>query len=196
MFNYMNKKSLFLGLFVVIILFGICIGGFFAYRYFFSFNLVVDEYSFQYQKYPNYSVDIYNNDELVRNINLPDTNIAPTLFSVSPNNKYVVFKTGIIGGTCVYKASPTVVDLTDFSIVSLDDSNINIAISDVLGVDITKVIKFSATQDISDIKWISNDKIEASMQFGDDSGCQLDYANKPSNLPESIGAKVIYTIVK
>lgn len=161
-----------------------------------------DNYSFNVvekldpdEQYPNESVEIYRNQVLIKTIDIRNTYIKPSLFALSPDQKYVAFKVAIYGGTCVYKASPMIIDLSDFSTVTLDDSDINRKINAALGIDISKVIKFSTTQDIKDIRWVSNNKIEATMQFGDDTGCSIIYFNKPADSPVEINTEVDFTII-
>jgi len=166
-------------------------------------NALKDSYSFNAvevqnpdEKYPNESIEIYKNQQLVKTIDIKNTYVKPSLFVLSPDQKYFAFRVAIYGGTCVYVASPMVVDLSDFSIVNLDNSDIKRKISSALGIDISKVIKFSATQEINDIKWISNNEIETTMQFGDNTGCPIIYANKPANSLSEINVDVDFTIVK
>lgn len=166
---------------------------------------VEDVYSFKSsaeeipdQQYPNYYVEIYKNQQMVAKIFIEDTNTEPIDFVLSPDKKYVAFKTAIGGGTCVAIASPKMVDLNDFSVVALDDSDINKKLGSALGIDVSKVIKFSAFwQEIKDINWLSNDKIEVSMKFGDKTlgGCPIAWANKPASSPKEVEVDVEFTIV-
>jgi hypothetical protein len=146
------------------------------------------------KQYPDCSVEIYKNNALVKTVAVTNTYIEPSLFSVSPDRKYVAFKTAIYGGTCVYKAAPMVIDLSNYSFVPLDDSDINKEISSGLGLDVNKAIKFTATQDIKAIKWLNNNTIEANMQFGDDNGCPIIYAGKTNNSLNQVNAEVKFQI--
>lgn len=158
--------------------------------------IAIEEGDLNIQQYFDYYVGIYKNGNLLKKVNITNTRIKPSLFALSPDKKYVAFKTAIVGGTCVYKASPTVIDLSDFSLVNLDDSDINKKIKNVLGINPSEVIKFSSTEEVKDIKWVSNSVVEVSMQFGDNSGCPITYANKPSNSPNYVEAKVNFVILK
>lgn len=147
------------------------------------------------QQYFDYSVGIYKNQKLIKRIAIKDTHEKPSLFVLSPDKKYVAFRTMIGGGSCVWIASPMVIDLDDFSLIKLDDSDVNKKIKNVLGVDPNEIrIKFSASSDIKDIKWISKNKIEATMKFGDNSGCPIGFTNKPVNSPNEIEIKAIFTL--
>jgi hypothetical protein len=147
------------------------------------------------QQHLDYSVEIYKNQQLIKKINIKDTMVEPTLFVLSPDQKYVAFKTAGYGGTCVYLAFPTVIDLNNFSIVDLDDSDINKKLENALGVNPSDPkINFSAVEEIKDIKWTSNDKIEVTMKFGEENGCSILVYPKPADFPESIELKVDYTM--
>lgn len=151
------------------------------------------------QQYLDYSVEVYKNQQLTKKISISHdiSLVAPTFFVLSPDQRYVAFKTASYGGTCVYHASPTIIDLSNFSIVNLDRSDINKKLENALEIDPgDPKNNFSAVREIKNIKWISNDKIEATMKFGDESGCSIEVYPKPVNFPEAIELKVNYTIIK
>lgn len=213
-----NQKGIssLIGIVIIVAVAVVAIGGVFTYQYISTpkennqlqiqneQQNITDNYSFEAfeegdlnsQQYFDYSVGIYKNGNLLKKISIKNTRIKPSLFVLSPDKKYVVFKTAVVGGTCVYISSPMVIDLNNFSVVNLDNSDINKKINSALGIDTNKVIKFSTTQEISDIKWMSNNEIKATMQFGDNSGCPIMYANKPANSPDEINASVVFTITK
>ncbi|GEM_PF-3127759 len=116
---------------------------------------------------PDYSVEIYKDNKLVHAVSLvgwnnrDDNNYyaftmdKPILFTVSPDQKYVAFKGGIWGGSCVGFEKPMVIDLTDYSIVRLDQTKLE------------KIAGGISEQKLNSIKWISNETVQASMVFGD-----------------------------
>jgi len=149
------------------------------------------------KQFPDYFVEIYKNQELLKTIRIEDTNIEPSLFTLSPDQKYVAFKTALAGGTCVYSESPVVIDLNTFSRITLDDSDVGNKIGSAFSMDFSKMIKFSAVQNIEDIKWISNEVIRASMKFGDEkSWCAISFYNKPVGSPNEIEADIDFVIIK
>ena len=149
------------------------------------------------KQFPDYFVEIYKNQELLKTIHIEDTNIEPSLFILSPDQKYVAFKTAHVGGTCVYEDFPVVIDLNTFSRVDLNDSDIGKKIGSAFNMDFNEMIKFSAVQKIDDIKWISNEAIRASMKFGDEkSWCAISFYNKPAGSPNEIKTDVDFTITK
>jgi hypothetical protein len=176
----------------------------------YSFNSVEINHDAD-QKYSSryyYDVEIFRNGKLLKIVNL-EYNLQneiysyslnkPTLFTVSPDKKYVAFKTVIWGGSCVGIESPMAIDLNNFSIVKFDNSDINKKISLAVGVDVNKVIGFSNTwQKLSDIKWISDNQIESSMVLGDKdpNGCYFTWDGKSANIPSGAEAKVDFTIIK
>jgi hypothetical protein len=159
----------------------------------------ISEANPQRQKYSDYSIEIYKNQQLIKKVSIKEIKvmIEPTLFTVSPDQKYVAFKTVGYGGTCVYFASPVVIDLNNFSIVNLDNSDINKKLENILGIDPgDSKNNFSAVQEIEDIKWISNTTIEVTMKFGDKDGCAILVYPKPANFPLEIETKVDFIIIK
>ncbi len=113
--------------------------------------------------YDDYSVEIYKNNKLVSTVDVSDdvevhdtidyTMIEPTLFVVSPDQKYVAFKSAVWGGSCVGIEKPIAISLNDFSIKKFDRS----------GID----DKYGSEQKLVSLRWISNDTVQASMIFGD-----------------------------
>jgi hypothetical protein len=163
-----------------------------------------DSYSFKSfsyenpnEKYPSFSIGIYKNQELVKEIDIKDTIIEPSLFILSPNKGYVAFKAAYAGGTCVYEEFPVVIDLNTFSRVDLNDSDIGKKIGSAFNMDFNEMIKFSAVQTIEDIKWMSNETIRASMKFGDEKlGCAILFYNKPADSSNEIETDVDFTITE
>ena len=156
-----------------------------------------DNYSFSVvenqdpeKQYPDESIAIYKNQQLVKTIFIKDTYVKPTLFSLSPDQKYVAFRVAIYGGTCVLKASPMVVDLDSFSIVNLDNSGIEEELRGVFGDNISKLLY---TTEIKSISWSSNDKIVATMQFGDNI-CSIE--GNPPGTPNTLSADIEFTLNK
>jgi|GEM_PF-6938047 len=145
------------------------------------------------KQYGDFSIQIYKDNQLIKTVAIKDTFLEPSLFVLSPNQKYVAFKTAIYGGSCVYNAMPMIIDLNSFLIMNLDNSDISKKINSVLGIDSSKSIKFSANQEIKDIRWISDNVIEVSMKFGD-SSCPITYLGKDSNSPNYFETKVNFTI--
>jgi len=166
-------------------------------------EISTDKYSFiaiesrdGMKQYPDESIEIYKNQKLIKIIVIKDSFEKPSLFAVSPDQKYVAFRTATYGGTCVYSASPMVIDLNNFSIINLDNSDINKKLNSALGIDVNGVgVKFGATQEIKNIKWLSNNTLEASMQFGNET-CHITWADKPVNTPIETSANVTFSIVE
>jgi hypothetical protein len=155
-----------------------------------------DVYFFTTPDDDNSLVKIYKNQQLMKEVSIK-TMIVPTLFTLSPDQKYVAFKTAGYGGTCVYFASPAVINLNNFSVVNLDNSDINKKLKNILGVDPSDSKNgFSAVQEVEDIKWTSNTTIEATMKFGDKTGCAILVYPKPANFPLEIEAKIDFNIIK
>lgn len=161
------------------------------------------------QQHADYSVEIYKNGALVKTVSLANSSVRnytfvePTLFTVSPDQKYVAFKVVGYGGTCVYFESPLAIELNNFSIVDFDNSDINIKLGAALGIDpsnaASKASGFSSSmQKLNSIKWVANNKIEASMNFGDQSagGCPIQIGSNynSANYPTKVEANVNFIV--
>lgn len=105
-----------------------------------------------YKQYPEESIEIYKNNQLVKTLPIKESYKKISLFSVSPSQEYVAFRVARYGGTCVYLESPMVINLSDFSKVNLESSEIQ---------------KYNSSYiEVKDIKWLFNNEIQAYMQFG------------------------------
>ncbi len=134
----------------------------------------IEQWNFKQENppyHPNRLLGVYKDGKLVKTIRIANTYTyaEPTLFTLSPDQKYVAFKTAIYGGSCTYWAKPIVINLNNFLIDGLETSNKS---------DIT-------WQDIKEIRWVSDNTIEVSMSPVD-SSC----------LPNLLPIKLNYSIVK
>jgi hypothetical protein len=150
----------------------------------------------QDSEFPSYSLAIIYKGKLFKEI---ETDSAEPIrdISVSPDKKYVAFSLTHTEGGCVWRNYPMVVDLRDFHVGSLEDLDLNKNLKEVLGVDPKEIDgEYKVFQLIKDIKWISNDRIEATMVFGQKEGCPLSDFSKVPNIPGEIEKTVYFDVVK
>ena len=111
----------------------------------------------------NVFVEIYKNEKFIKSVEVGEASIVARMFVLSPDKKNVVFKVTYQGGPCVSFDNLKAINLDTFSLVAfgnnakLEDDNPGYA------------------ETIENIKWISNNEVEAvvrlGLKYGDEWDC-------------------------
>jgi hypothetical protein len=119
------------------------------------------------------------------------TGIRPSNFTISPSGKYLAYRFGYAGGTCVLGENPEVINLDTFSSIDIVDKAMQIADAVKREAGLTTfppTSYYSFTYAVNNIQWDSDYKLKVAMTFG--GICPLGL----KNVPDEIKTNVEFTI--